>query len=170
MNKYLETMNVDPLAIEAHEKGEKEYDTFHTIEFIQWGSTVKITKRSRVNNDLVVELQLGKESVEYLPPGDRPKRSLAVSDNPGHLCIQSSLLTVNGKASVTDLKRLIQEEGDNSERSVMMQELTILNEQTGNSHTVVRYFNPCADLPPLVPVAVSPITTEAAAAAAAAAP
>lgn len=153
MNKYLETMNVDPLAIEAHEKGEKEQDTFHTIEFLP-ERKVKITKLSRVNDDLVVELEFGKESVEYLPPGNRPKRSLAISDHPGHLCIQSSLLTVNGKASVTDTKRLEQVD---DEHSVMVQELTVVNEQTGNTHTTIRYFYPYTDTPPhLVPAPPAP--------------
>jgi hypothetical protein len=149
MNKYLETMNVDPLAIEAHEKGEKEHDTYHTIEFIHWGSTVKITKRSRVNNDLIVELKLGQESIEYLPPGNRPKRSLAVSDHAGHLCITSSLQTVNGTALVKDIKRLVQE---TDERTVLVQELTVTNEQTNQTSTTVRYFNPYTDTAPhLIP-------------------
>lgn len=155
MNKYLETMNVDPLAIEAHEKGEKEHDTYHTIEFLHWGSSVKITKRSRVNNDLVVELKLGQESIEYLPPGHRPKRSLAVSDHEGHLCIMSSLQTVNGTATVQDVKRVVVVQPPPHETTdplnavtTMIQELTVVNEQTKNTHTTVRYFNPYNDTPP----------------------
>jgi hypothetical protein len=153
MNRYLEIMNVDPLAIEAHEKGEKEHDTYCTIEFIHWGATVKVTKRSRVNNDLVVELKLGQDYVEYLQPNNRPKRSVAKSDNVGHLCITSSLHTLNGTALVTDVKRLVQE---SEERSVLVQELTIVNQQTGASHTTIRYFNPYTDIPPhLIPAAAS---------------
>ena len=77
MKHYLEVMNVDPLAIEAHEKGEKEHDTIHTITMDH--QRVQIVKRSRVNNDLVVDLEFNKHTVVFLPPGDRPKRSLAVS-------------------------------------------------------------------------------------------
>jgi hypothetical protein len=142
MNKYLETMSVDPLAIEAHGKGEKENDTIHTIDLDD--TKVKIVKRSRVNSDLVVELELGKESVELLPPGDRPKKSLAQSDNPGHLRIESSLFTVNGMAKVTDVKALLQEE----DKSVLMQTLTIVCQNTGRSNTTTRYFLPYLGTPP----------------------
>ncbi len=108
MNDYLQTMNVDPLAIEAHEKGEKEYETYHTIEFINHNTGVRIVKRSRVNNDVVVELPLGQESRQYLQPNDRLKSSIATSDHLGHLCIKSSLVTTDnhGTAIVTDIKRL----------------------------------------------------------------
>lgn len=169
MNEYLQTMNVDPLAIEAHEKGEKEHDTFHTIDFVERGK-VRIVKRSRVNNDVVVELILGKESIQHLQPSNRPKCSVATSDHSGHLCIKSSLLTTDhGTAIVTDIKRL-QRNGTLSDTNdekvilnsssnlespddvVLLQELTIINEGTGKSHTTIRYFNPYYDTPPhLVP-------------------
>lgn len=142
MKGYLATMNVDPLAIEAHEKGEKENDTIHTIELDR--RRVKITKRSRVNNDLVVDLELGKESVEYLPPGDRKKTTLAQSDNPGHLCIRSGLHTSNGEASVVDTKTLLQE----TDKTVLRQELTITNVQSGQTQTTFRHFNPYLKTPP----------------------
>jgi hypothetical protein len=142
MNKYLETMNVDPLAIEAHEKGEKENDTIHTIDLDD--KTLKLVKRSRVNSDLVVQLELVKENVELLPPGDRPKKSLALSDNPSHLRIESSLFTVNGMAKVTDVKMLLQEE----DKSVMRQELTVVSQQTGRSYTTTRFFVPYLNTPP----------------------
>lgn len=140
MRGYLETLNVPELAIQANEKGDLEIDTFHTIGFLS-GDTIKITKRSRVNNDIVVELTLGVEHVEYLEPDNRPKKQLASTEDPGkHLQIQSSLLTVNGMAHVTDVKRLVQE--DNDTKSVMIQELTIINPASGQTHTTTRYFNP----------------------------
>lgn len=139
MRGYLETLDVAELAIQAHEKGEAETDTYHTIELS--GDKIKITKRSRVNNDLVVELTLGVEHVEYLQPDNRPKKQLATTDDPGkHLQIQSSLMTVNGMAHVTDVKRLAQEE--NGTKSVLIQELTITNPETGKQNTTTRYFNP----------------------------
>jgi hypothetical protein len=165
MNEYLQTMNVDPLAIEAHEKGEKEHDTFHTIDFVDRGK-VRIVKRSRVNNDVVVELVLGRESIQYLQPSNRPKRSMATSDHSGHLCIKSSLVTTDhGTAVVTDTKRLqtsevepetkdesVTNQTSKSDDVVLVQELTIVNEETGKSHTTIRYFNPYYGTPPhLVP-------------------
>jgi hypothetical protein len=136
-------MGVTELAIEAHEKGESERDTFHTIELDD--TKVKITKRSRVNNDLVVELELGKESLQQLPPpGERVKRSLATSTEPGNLEIRSSLSTMNGLARVVDIKTLTQEE----DKSVMVQQLTVTNEQRGTTHTTTRYFNPYTETPP----------------------
>jgi hypothetical protein len=150
MSQYLETMNVDPLAIIAHEKGETENDTYHTIELTD--KSVKIVKRSRVNADLIVDLQLGVEDVKILPPGDRPKKMLAKSDNAQHLKIESSLFTVNGMANVTDLKVLLQE-GD---KSVMKQDLAIVNQQTGRSHTTTRYFLPYLKTPPHLEEAAVP--------------
>ena len=140
MRGYLETMQVNELAIQAHEKGEQEYDTIHAITFPDFNfDKVRIMKRSRVNNDLVVELTLGEELVQYLKPDDRPKKSLATSEDPGrHLIIESSLLTMNGMAHVTDIKRLVQE-GD---LSLLVQELTIVNTETSQSKTTVRYFVP----------------------------
>lgn len=145
MTKYLQVMNVDRLAVEAHEKAEREQDTIHTIELAP--PKVRIVKRSRVNADLVVNLELGKELTETLPPGDRPKKSLAKSDHPGHLTIESSLCTVNGEARVTDTKQL-----DNTlaatKGTVMVQELTITNEMTRKQHTTTRYFLPLLKTPP----------------------
>ena len=147
MNEYLKVMDVDPLAIQAHEKGEIEHDTFHTIELDR--HKLNIIKRSRVNNDLEVELLLNQESTQYLPPGSRLKIMLAQSEHPGHVCIQSSLQTVTGKASVVDTKRLVARADHTVE---MIQELTITNEQSGKSHTTVRHFKPYAGIPPhLVP-------------------
>lgn len=140
MRGYLETLHVNELAIQAHEKGEQEYETIHMITFPDFDfEKVRIVKRSRVNNDLVVELTLGEESVQYLKPDDRPKKSLATSEDPGkQLKIQSSLLTMNGMAHVTDIKRLVQEE----DKSVLVQELTIVNDETKESNTTTRYFVP----------------------------
>jgi hypothetical protein len=136
-------MGVTELAIEAHEKGESERDTLHTIELDD--VHLKITKRSRVNNDLVVDLELGKESLQQLPPGDRVKRSLAISNDATHLEIRSSLNTMNGMARVVDIKNLLQED---DEKSVLVQQLTVTNEQRGTSHTTTRYFNPYTETPP----------------------
>ncbi|KAL3934640.1 MAG: hypothetical protein SGBAC_009688, partial [Bacillariaceae sp.] len=124
MRGYLQTLNVNELAIQAHEKGESDQDTYHSISLEN--TTLKIIKRSRVNNDLVVELNLGEEKIEYLQPGERPKKSLATTEDPStHLRIDSSLMTMNGMAHVTDVKRLV--EGG----TMLFQELSILNEQTG---------------------------------------
>ena len=205
MSEYLQIMNVDPLAIEAHEKGEKEYETYHTIEFINNNTGVKIVKRSRVNNDVVVELNFGQEYQQYLQPNNRLKSSIATSDNLEHISIKSSLVTTDnhGTAIVTDSKRLqtIEETSvptpppifptptaDNATEdvdakissenveditmestdtpelaqleaaskgkttTVLVQELTIQNVETGQSHTTTRYFLPYYDTPPhLVP-------------------
>jgi len=137
MRGYLETLNVPELAIQANEKGENELDTVHEIELND--EKVKIAKRSRVNNNLVVELTLGKYFLEYLKPDERPKKQLATTEDPGkHLKIVSSLLTVNGMAHVTDIKRLIQE----TKGPVLLQELIITNPESNKTHTTTRYFNP----------------------------
>jgi hypothetical protein len=137
MRGYLETLKVNELAIQAHEKGESDQDTLHSISIEN--SSVKIIKRSRVNNDLVVELTLGEENIEILQPGDRPKKSLATTEDPAtHLRIDSSLETMNGMAHVTDIKRLVQEE----DKTVLIQELTIVNEQTTDRNSTTRYFIP----------------------------
>jgi hypothetical protein len=57
MQNYLAVMDVDPLAIEAHERADMETDTVHTITITPNG-LYRIVKRSRVNNDLVTELPL----------------------------------------------------------------------------------------------------------------
>jgi hypothetical protein len=139
MRGYLETLHVTELAIQAHEKGELEFDTLNTIELSEDNEHLKIIKRSRVNNDLVIELRVGEELVQYLQPGERAKKSLATTEDPGkHLQIKSSLMTMNGMAYITDIKRLVQEEN----RSSLCQELTIVNEETKQSKTTTRYFNP----------------------------
>lgn len=145
MTPYLQTMQVDPLAIEAHEKGDMEADTFHTIQF--HGNRVQILKRSRVNNDLMVDLELGMEQIEHLPPGQRPKTMIATADRARRfLEIQSSLQTMShGTASVTDIKRL-QHNDDGS--AYLLQDLTITNEGTGQSHSLQRVFLPYLDTPP----------------------
>jgi len=143
MNGYRATMNVAADAIAAHDKAEREQDTFHTIQLTP--TQVSIVKRSRVNNDIKVELVLGQERIEYLPPSNRPKRMMARSENPQHLCIESSLLTSNGTALVKDVKRLNEEDG------TLVQTLTVRNEQTGQTHTTTRIFQPHADLPPRLP-------------------
>ena len=143
MNNYLRVMKVDPVAIEAHEKGELEFDTIHTITMDS--EKVKIVKRSRVNNDFTVELVFGQESLVNLPPGERPKKSLATTQGPGHLKIVHSLQTYNaGKATVTDTKTLKQEQ----DKSVLVQELFIVNELTNESCTTIRQFIPYLKTPP----------------------
>lgn len=144
MRQYLETMVVNELAIQVNEKGEElELDTYHTMELTDL--TVKIIKRSCVNNDVVVELTLDQELVEYLPPGDREKKMLATSVDPQHVQIESSLLTVNALAKVLDIKTFLVQEEDTS---ILKQELTITNDSTGKSHTTVRYFVPYLKTPP----------------------
>jgi len=152
MRPYLETMGVDELAIQANEKGDAEHDTYNTITSLDGSGTeqqnkkVIIVKRSRVNNDLTVELELEKEFVQKLAPGDREKKTLATSDSWGqHLKLTSSLLTVNGLASIVDEKKLVQEETGGTS---LLQELTITNVVTGDSHTTLRYFVPYTDTPP----------------------
>ena len=143
MKRYLETLHVNDLAIEAHEKGELEHDTIHTISIPADRASIQITKRSRVNNDLIVALQIGVELVEHLKPDDRPKKSLATTEDnlQTHVQIESSLLTMNGMvAHVVDVKRLKQE--DDTGRTILVQELTIKNEQTQVSTTTTRYFLP----------------------------
>jgi len=145
MRGYLEAMNVDELAIEAHEKGEAEHDTLHDI--LLTDTTYRIHKLSRVN-DLTLDLILGQELVEVLPrhpaAGERTRRSLANSDHPGHVRIDSVLKTVNGTAHVTDVKMLTRETdaATGLPISVMVQTLTIVSEETGRSNTTTRYFIP----------------------------
>ena len=142
MRGYLETMGVNELAIQAHEKGESEHETYHTITLD--GNNLRIVKRSRVNNDLVVELVLGQETVVLLPPGNRQKKSIAMSNHDGHLEIQSSLLTVNGMARVVDVKNVQQED----DKTYLVQQLTITNEVSGASNTTTRWFLPYDKTPP----------------------
>jgi hypothetical protein len=145
-------MNVNELAIEANEKGELEHDTIHDI--VLNSNTFKIKKLSRVN-DMILEVTLGKEHSKPLPfPAgsllghdsssvELVKRTLAKSDHLGHVMVQSSMPTINGVASVTDIKNLVQEtDPDGKQRSVYVQELTIRNEKTGKSNVTTRYFIP----------------------------
>lgn len=137
MRGYLETMGVTELAIEAHEKGEADHDTIHTINLTH--TQYKIKKMSRVN-DLTVELTLGKELVKTIPPGDRVKKTLATgSEDLKSVTVVSSMPTINGVASVTDIKSIVEEENGGV---VLVQQLTIQNELTGKRHTTTRYFVP----------------------------
>ena len=142
MRKYLETMGVDELAIQANEKGELEVDTFRTIDITD--RTIQIVKRSRVNNDLVMELTLDEPHVEFLSPGDREKKMLLTCLTPQQVQIESSLLTVNGLAKVTEIQTLLQEE----DATVIQQKLSITNVSSGVSHTTIRYFVPYHKTPP----------------------
>jgi hypothetical protein len=45
---------------------------------------------------------------------------------------------MNGMAKIKDTKTLVQE----TDKSVLIQELTIVNEETEQTNTVQRYFNP----------------------------
>lgn len=146
MRGYLETLNVNELAIEAHEKGEKENETYHTITLDN--KHVTIVKRSRVNADLTIDLILGQEKEEFLKPGSRPKRSLATSDGLHHLQITSSLHTMNGIAEVTDIKIFQPHINNDYNKCEMIQTLTIINKQTGQSNTTTRHFIPYLDTPP----------------------
>mmetsp|Transcript_21140 Transcript_21140/g.50241 ORF Transcript_21140/g.50241 Transcript_21140/m.50241 type:complete len:278 (+) Transcript_21140:36-869(+) len=121
MSDYLRVMDVPSDAIQAHEKGEQETDTYHTITLSDDNTAVRIVKRSRVNDDVVVELEIGKEKTEMLRawstdrsiknPEKRPKKAIATTDDPGkHLKIENNLLTVNGMAHVIDTRKLVQEE------------------------------------------------------------
>ena len=145
MRGYLEAMNVDSLAIEAHEKGEAEHDTIHNI--VLTDSSYRIHKLSRVN-DLTLELVLGRELIETLPPhpaaGERTRRSLGQSDHQGHVRVDSVLRTVSGTARVTDVKTLVNEAHVPSglPTSILVQTLTIVCEETGRSNTTTRYFVP----------------------------
>ena len=106
MRGYLETMGVTELAIEAHEKGEAEHDTIHIIEFTDEYFNIK--KMSRVT-DLGLHLKLGEEFRQALP-GDRVKTVLATSECPGQsVKIVSRMPTMNGVATVVDVKTLTRE-------------------------------------------------------------
>eukprot|EP00591_Stephanopyxis_turris_P012524 CAMPEP_0195520936 /NCGR_PEP_ID=MMETSP0794_2-20130614/17648_1 /TAXON_ID=515487 /ORGANISM="Stephanopyxis turris, Strain CCMP 815" /LENGTH=169 /DNA_ID=CAMNT_0040650383 /DNA_START=226 /DNA_END=735 /DNA_ORIENTATION=+ len=132
-------MGVNELAIEAHEKGDAETDTINYI--VLTDTTVKIKKSSRVN-DLWVELTLGQTERKRLSDG-RTKTSSAVSDNLRHVKIISSMPTINGNATVTDVKTLLKDvDKDGGAISLLKQELTVKNELTNKSHTTTRFFVP----------------------------
>ena len=137
MSSYLSILNVDQLAIEAHEKAEREVDTYHTIDISH--DHFQIVKRSRVNNDLKLELPLNNTVAEGLPNG-RTKQSVAVSHGPHHVQINHSIQTTNGWADVQDVKEL--------ELSRYKQTLSITNRATQASHTTVRYYLPYNRTPP----------------------
>jgi hypothetical protein len=152
MKHYLAVMNVDPLAIEAHDKGEIQHDTIHTIYMDP--RQLHIIKRSRVNNNVHVVLEFGRLHVEYLPPGNREKSSMATTtpmEFGKKFTIQSTLQTTNGKAHITDVRELLVvqgvDSGDGSRitRTFMLQTLTIVNQLTGQQSTTKRYFLPYSD-------------------------
>jgi len=75
----------------------------------------------------------------------RVKTTLATSDNPSHVKILTKMPTINGDATVTDIKTLISNDVDingNILPVVLKQELTITNETNGKTHTITRYFVP----------------------------
>jgi hypothetical protein len=168
MRGYLETMGVNELAIEAHEKGELETDTVHIIEFT--AHSVRIKKLSRVN-DCTLEVALqGRANnssissshypnfldnndddvdklLDLIPPDpqNEKQRSIALSDNPTHVTIYTKMKTINGTAAVTDVKTLLTDDVDihgNILPAVLKQELTIRNESNGKTHITTRYFVP----------------------------
>eukprot|EP01083_Nonionella_stella_P097513 274088_1 len=148
---FLETMGVSELAIEANEKGDSEHNTIHDITLTSTQFTIK--KLSRVN-DMILDVTLGSEQLKPLLPGDRIKKTLATSDHPGHVKVESTMPTMNGVARVTDIKTLVQENvqvqdvnntsSDPTSETISMyvQQLTILNESTQKSHVTTRYFVP----------------------------
>jgi len=136
---FLETMGVPELAIEANEKGDDEHDTVHDITLTS--TQYKIKKLSRVNN-MVLDVTLGEEHVKHMVPGERLKRTLASSDHPAHVRVESSMPTMNGVTRVIDTKTLVQETGSGHVTSVYIQQLTITNESTQKSNVTTRYFVP----------------------------
>lgn len=140
MRSYLEIMGVNVLAIEAHEKGEKDVDTLHHIHLTE--NSFKIKKTSRVNN-LQEEFILGKKTSHALAGGARVKTTLVVSDGLNHVKIDTHMPTMNGIAEVIDVKNLIQEDGN----IFLKQELTIQNVDNGNSKTTTRWFIPIKKTP-----------------------
>jgi len=146
---FLETMGVSELAIEANEKGDSEHNTIHDITLTPTQFTIK--KLSRVN-DMILDVTLGSEQLKPLLPGDRIKKTLATSDHPGHVKVESTMPTMNGVAKVTDIKTLVQENVQDVNNtssdptaqttSMYVQQLTILNENTQKSHAATRYFVP----------------------------
>ena len=98
---FLETMGVTELAIEANEKGDDTHDTIHEIRLTS--EKFMIRKQSRVN-DMTLEVTLGEEHIKPLLPGERLKRTLATSNDTGHVKVESSMPTMNGVARVSDIK------------------------------------------------------------------
>jgi len=107
---------------------------------------------------MVLEVVLGKEhkkpllfpsgksglsGSEFLNQGEMVKITTATSNDLGHVEVKSTMPTINGLASVIDVKTLIHETDSNGQpRSVYVQELTIRNEKTGKANTTTRYFLP----------------------------
>uniref|UniRef100_A0A7S0PHQ3 Cytosolic fatty-acid binding proteins domain-containing protein n=1 Tax=Leptocylindrus aporus TaxID=1398097 RepID=A0A7S0PHQ3_9STRA len=141
MRGYLEVMGVDGLAIEAHEKGERDVDTLHHI--LLTGDTYRVKKTSRVNN-LQEEFALGKETLTTLADGNRQKKTLVESENNTTVRICTHMPTVNGAAEVTDVKTLVHE--DNG-RVCMHQELIIKNLNNGKTKVTRRWFTPSSLTP-----------------------
>jgi hypothetical protein len=169
MRAYLAVMEVDPLAIEAHDRAEQEADTIHTISVVPHKS-YHIIKQSRVNNDLITELPLDGTTEatatvrKILAPGDRLQTSRATSNDGGktHISILSTIETVNGTAVIVDTKELLQQEedeesaasnNDNNDnrmmistrsrrRSVLKQTLVITNQANHKTCRTTRYFVP----------------------------
>lgn len=137
---FLETMGVSATAIEANEKGDADHDTIHDITLSS--TSFKIKKLSRVN-DMILDVNLNEEQVKPMLPGDRIKKTLATSEHLGHVLIKSTMPTMNGVASVTDEKNLLQETApDGSLRSIYVQKLNIVNESTKATNETIRYFVP----------------------------
>jgi hypothetical protein len=170
MRTYLAVMEVDPLAIEAHDRAEQEADTIHTITVVPHKS-YHIIKQSRVNNDLITELPLDGTTEatatvrKILAPGDRLQTSRATSNDGGrtHISILSTIETVNGTAVIVDTKELLQQEEEEGEsasnndnndnrmmmastrsrrRSVLKQTLVITNQANHKTCRTTRYFVP----------------------------
>jgi hypothetical protein len=167
LKHYLAVLNAHPLAIEAHDKGEMEHDIIHTIYMDP--SELQVTKGSsrfkHENDGVKVVLKFGQRHVEHLPPGNREKSSIAtttttnISDDEfsKKFQIESTLELVNGgKAKLTEICELImavqQEGGDGdvgdtssyriSQKTFMLQTLTIVNQRTEQQSTTKRYFLP----------------------------
>jgi hypothetical protein len=179
MKHYLAVLNVDPLAIEAHVKGEMLHDTIHTIYMNE--RQLHVTKRTREKNSVKTVLEFGRRHVEYWLPGNREKSSLATrlsnNNNDDELGkkfqIQSTLPTVNGEAHVTEICELLvvpEEEGVHSTsggdhdtsrgittRTFMLQTLTIVNQRTGQQSTTKRYFLPYRDVAPAAAAAAAAV-------------
>uniref|UniRef100_A0A7S2K335 Uncharacterized protein n=1 Tax=Leptocylindrus danicus TaxID=163516 RepID=A0A7S2K335_9STRA len=137
MKGYLEVMGVTAMAIEAHEKGEKDVETRNNIELT--GSKLRIKKTSRVNN-LQEEFPIGQEIIKTLMGGgDRQKVTRVDSEGLHHVKITTQMPTMNGKAEVVDIKTLVTEDDG---KTVLRQDLTIRNVDTGQTKTTERWFVP----------------------------
>jgi len=140
MRGYLEMMNVHELAIEANEKGDSEHDTIHDMTLTETHFSIK--KLSRVN-DFTLSVKLN-ETANAIINGNKKRTTFATSEHLGHVKVESTMPTLNGMARVTDTKTLeiSTNQNNNSQVTLCKQELHILNEATGKSHTTIRYFLP----------------------------